>query len=184
MKLAYRCITETSLYVGDILLSTTDDLISKTVRRATQSEFSHARIYIGNGEMIEAVNPKVKEDLLSDVVKKDLYTLVYRLPGLTRQQQQQIVHYARLQEYLKKEYDLSGALTSLPTWQVALATGASGLIAKYDNDKDPEHDFYCSELVAFAYQYAGIEMGWNPSQTTPQDIVTNRKLQYIGHLMY
>jgi len=162
------------LQKGDIILSTTSDSVSKVVKFATNSKYSHARIYIGNSQVIEAIDPVVKKDLIIDVMKGDLYTVVYRYTGLTEMQKLKIVHYADQQQ--GKEYDLSGAVGSSRVGMIASpALTITNLI-------DSESDFYCSELVAFAYKHAGVRLEFFSSATTPKDLAQNKKLEYIGHL--
>ena len=158
----------------DIILSTTPDRLSKIVKYATDSKYSHARVYIGHGEIIEAIDPKVHRQPIIDVMKGDSYTVVYRYPNLTEMQKLKIVQYATLQ--INKEYDLSGAIGTSNAGSLPI------FAAKIHNMINPEVDLYCSELVAFAYKSAGISLGKLPSQTTPKDLATNNNLEYIGHL--
>jgi hypothetical protein len=60
----------------------------------------------------------------------------------------------------------------------------AGVIPKIENYLSPEHDFYCSELVALSYKAAGIKVTtkYDASQTTPADLERSKKLVYIGHL--
>lgn len=171
-----KVITPASLVKGDIILSTTDAFVSKAVKFATNSKYSHARLYIGANNIIEAIDPKVTTEKITDVIKGDKYTAVYRYLGLTAHQQTQIIAYAKKQ--IGKEYDLSGAVGSP---NAALTNGIT-TISKLSNLVSSEHDFYCSELVAFAYKAAGIKLEIAASQTTPKDLARNKKLQYVGHL--
>jgi cell wall-associated NlpC family hydrolase len=162
------------LQKGDIILSTTSEPVSKIVKFTTDSKYSHARVYIGNNKIIEAIDPKVKLDNITEVMVGDLYTVVYRYPNLTEMQKLKIVQYATLQ--INKEYDLSGAIGTSNAGSLPI------FAAKIHNMINPEVDLYCSELVAFAYKSAGISLGKLPSQTTPKDLATNKNLEYIGHL--
>lgn len=149
--MSQKIISTGQLEKGDIILSTTADAVSKIVKYATNSKYSHARVYIGGGKVIEAIDPKVRREKIITVMEEDLYTAVYRYPGLTLMQKIKIVHYASQQ--LEKEYDLSGALGSSRVGMIAApALTITNLI-------DSESDFYCSELVAFAYKNAGVRLG-------------------------
>ena len=48
-------ITSDQLQPGDLLLSTTSEAISATIREVTDSPVSHVAVYIGNGEVIEGI---------------------------------------------------------------------------------------------------------------------------------
>jgi len=162
------------LQKGDIILSTTSDPVSKIVKYTTDSKYSHARVYVGHGDVIEAIDPKVRKAKIIELIKGDLYTVVYRYPKLTMLQELSIVKYAARQ--INKEYDLSGAIGTSNAGSLPI------FAAKIHNMINPEVDLYCSELVAFAYKSAGISLGKLPSQTTPKDLATNNNLEYIGHL--
>lgn len=84
--MSQKIISIGQLQKGDIILSTTSDSVSKVVKFATNSKYSHARIYIGNGDIIEAIDPKVWKEEIAKVMKGDLYTAVYRYPSLTLMQ--------------------------------------------------------------------------------------------------
>lgn len=165
-----KLITISQLQKGDIILSTTSDFVSKVVKIGTHSKFSHARLYIGGGYIIEAIDPFVRREDLSKIIKGDLYTAVYRMDNLSQKQKNNIAIYAENQR--GKEYDLSGAIGSV---------GISPILT-LQNLLFPEADFYCSELVAFAYKKAGVKLEGFSSQTTPKDLAHNGKLKYLGHL--
>ena len=101
----------------------------------------------------------------------DLYTVAYRMKNLSQAQKNLMVVYAKDQVTKKKTYDLSGAFGS-----------ATQSIFSLQNLMYPEADFFCSELVAFAYKSAGIKLEIAASQTTPKDLAHNGLLEYIGHL--
>lgn len=170
-----KALTMGQLQKGDIILSTTSAKVSKMVKLATFSKYSHARIYIGDQNIIEAVEPVVIKRKLTEVLRDDLYAVVYRMPGLTNEQTAKIVHYAKSQQ--GKGYDVSGAIGSS-----GVGVAVAGFIPRISNFITPEYDFYCSELVAFAYKSAGVKLETFSSQTTPEDLAKNKKLNYVGHL--
>ncbi|EPM7998649.1 TPA: YiiX/YebB-like N1pC/P60 family cysteine hydrolase [Vibrio vulnificus] len=170
-----KVITLGQLQKGDVILSTTNEAVSKVVKLATISNYSHARLYVGGEHIIEAIDPEVVKVKLVDVMKGDLYTVVYRYPGLSEAQKNKIMTYARKQ--IGKQYDLSGAIGSSGAGRAAV-----GVLPTMANLISPESDFYCSELVAFSYKKAGVPLEWFSSQTTPKDLANNSKLIYIGHL--
>ncbi|UTV99864.1 hypothetical protein KDW99_01560 [Marinomonas rhizomae] len=170
-----KFISVGQLQVGDIILSTSEGSVSSTVRVGTNSKFSHARIYIGDSEVIEAIDPRVIRDNIIDLIEHDTYTYVYRYPNLSATQKSKIVEYSSNQ--IGKEYDLSGALSSSVTGALLL-----GPLPKLQNLINSEFDFFCSELVAFSYKSAGVPLNYAASQTTPRDLAVNDKLTFIGRL--
>ncbi|MCU8218708.1 hypothetical protein M2H05_09525 [Vibrio vulnificus] len=77
------------------MLSTTNEAVSKVVKLATISNYSHALLYVGGEHIIKAIDPEVVKVKLVDVMKGDLYTVVYRYPGLSEAQKNKIMTYAR-----------------------------------------------------------------------------------------
>ena len=128
----------------DIILSTTTEPISKAVKIGTNSKYSHARLYDRDGFVIEAVDPIVGRPRLATVLIKDMYAAVYRLPKLTIGQAITIMAYATKQR--GKPYDLSGAVGSAKASRLT----AYGRASAISNAINPEEEFYCSELIAYA----------------------------------
>ena len=80
---------------------------------------------------------------------------------------------------INKAYDLSGAIGS------AKASRAHwlGAVAALENTINPEKEFYCSALVAYAYKYVGIRLSDRAySQTTPEALARSTKLKCVGYL--
>lgn len=173
--MAMNVITLGQLQKADVILSTTGESVSKVVRGATDSRFSHARLYKGGQYIIEAIEPVVREEKLFTVLRGDLYAAVYRVDNLTLHQQNNIIAYAVKQR--GKGYDLSGAIGSS-----AAGIAAVGILPTISNLVSPESDFYCSELIALAYKSAGVKLERFSSLTTPKDLTNNDKLKYVGHL--
>ena len=162
---------------ADIILSTTTEPISKAVKIGTNSKYSHARLYDRDGFVIEAVDPIVFRRQLLNLLKNDKYTAVYRLPKLTNGQAITIMAYATRQK--GKPYDLSGAVGSAKASRLT----AYGRASAISNAINPEEEFYCSELIAYAYKWVGIRLSHRAySQTTPESLARSPKLVYVGHL--
>jgi hypothetical protein len=62
-----------------------------------------------------------------------------------------------------------------------LATGAA-LAADAINRINPEGSFFCSELVALAFEDAGASLGSGAASTTPGDLQSAHVLNLIGNL--
>ena len=57
-----------------------------------------------------------------------------------------------------------------------------GIGADLYNRANPEASFYCSELVAIAFQRACVPLGSGAASTTPADISRSHVLNYVGDL--
>ena len=173
-----KLITKKSLLKADIILSTTSDATSLAVKMGTFSAYSHARLVLDTNKVVEAVEPKVRKEVIDTAMKDDKYAAVYRMRiKLTKSQQDTIMNYAVAQ--IGKPYDLSGAIGSAKASRLV----PGGLAAAIENGMDPEKEFYCSELISFAYNAAALKVSKRMlSQTTPEALASSDNLYYIGHL--
>jgi uncharacterized protein YycO len=170
-----------ALQPGDIILSTTEGWGSAAIRELTGGgDASHARLYIGNEMVVEAVWPKgVRGSSLPTVLENDKVAIAVRKPGLSDQERKRIVQYAI--DQTEKEYDTWGAFAQVrlnfngTTWQPDLQNG--------DNER-----VYCSRLLIDAYRSAGSPLLLTePRFDSPNDIVPLQwfgELKYVGHLKY
>jgi hypothetical protein len=162
-----------ALQVGDIILSTTPEFISSAIRRATKSDVSHAILYIGDGEVVEAVASGVVRRPLADAISASYAAVALRDPKLTSGQAAAIRKSAL--GWVGKKYDTFALVDQ----------GIRKVSGKDPEWRDPEA-FFCSELVLQAYADAGEPLTTvAPDQSAPQDVVTvylSKKLEYVGHL--
>lgn len=175
-----RSLDREALEPGDLILSTTRQWSSALVRAATGGgEASHARLYVGLSNVIEAVpEGGVRLVPLTTALENDEVAIAVRRPnGLTREQKDTIVDYAMRQA--GKEYDWWGAFNEIRlefegrTWQP-------------DFEIDDTKRLYCSNLVINAYREAGVTLidGTAPGMS-PNDIVPLQwfgALEYLGHI--
>jgi uncharacterized protein YycO len=66
-----RSVGDGALAMGDILVSTTPALSSAAIRIGAGADVSHARLYIGAGQVVEAVGEGVVLAQLENVVAHD-----------------------------------------------------------------------------------------------------------------
>lgn len=187
-------LTESDLRPADILLSTGDASVSGAIRFGTGSRFSHASLYSGNGEIIEAIGEGVVRQSLDRAMRDDTLVCVYRRIRMSDAQAQQVLRYASSQ--VGKPYDEAGAIGAgvtsgrgimlsvfagvlMPITRVGtvIAIGAD-LINRWN----PERSFFCSELVALAFENAGVPLGSGAASTTPQDVASAHVLNFVGTL--
>lgn len=169
-------IGQKALIAGDILLTTTQSWTAKGIRFVTGSEISHAILYVGNGNVVEAYSKDgVVLRTLAEALSGASLAVAYRVPKATAQQIQSAISFAKNQ--VGKEY--SG-------WTAAVA----GLLSPGTTDLVPgpsNQTFICSELVLAAYQQTGIAITYGlPERSDAGDIARvalKQKLEYVGHLI-
>jgi len=180
---------------GDIILSTTNAPESRLIRFGMGSEISHAGLYLGGGEMAEAVASGVRIARV-EAAQMDNHTTVmvaFRYPGLTPAQQDRIAGFARGQ--VGRRYDYVGIVRQAPFqlaqhWCRALEGSAAERCRRWTGKvflgTSGNDTFFCSELVVAAYQAAGVPLTAEmPSWTSPEDLRElhlSRRLGYVGHL--
>jgi uncharacterized protein YycO len=181
-------LNSSDLKPADILLSTGSAKVSTVIRVGTMSRFSHAALYIGESQVIEAIGVGVVRQSLEDALSDDTLVSVYRRMRMSDQQAQQVIRYAKAQ--VGKPYDYSGAagagITSAPGMVFGMVISpvvvVVGVGADVYNRLNPEAAFFCSELVALAFEKAGASLGAGAPSTTPKDIAVSHVLSYIGDL--
>lgn len=186
-------LNQSDLSTADILLSTGTSGTSRAIRAMSGSRYSHAALYIGNGEIIEAIGAGVVRQDLSRAMADDTLVSVYRRLRMSSAQANMVVRYATSQ--IGKPYDEMGALgggatstgrggviTVFASWIIAPVIGVVLVGADVVNRINPESSFYCSELVALAFDHANVSLGSGAASTTPGDISSAHVLNFIGHL--
>lgn len=177
-----------NLRLADILLSTGGAKVSSVIRGATVSRFSHASLYIGAGQIVEAIGSGVTLQSLRDAMSDDTLVSVYRRLRMSDEQARQVVRYVRQQ--VGKAYDYAGAagggVTSPSGFVLSLFLSPivtfGGIAADLYNRANPDASFYCSELVALAFESAKVPLGSGAASTTPADISRSHVLNYVGDL--
>lgn len=180
------------LEVGDIIATSADTKNSRTIRWATNSPYSHAILYDGYGYGIEALPGP-------GVVKRPIYLSiadtgsckVFRHKFADTVARDRAVSWAALQ--IGRSYDYTGAarvgLQSGSRTRVFHYTTLGFLISLQDvrsaNRSDSGHDetFFCSELIARAYEVAGAPIVNRPAAITgPGHFLVTDRLTVVGWL--
>ena len=159
-----------ALQMADIIVSTTSATVSGVIRAGTGAVVSHAALYAGSGEVIEAIGKGVTDRTIDESLEEDVLAVAYRSPDLPPALALAIIKFASLQ--LGTPYSVAGALLS------------SRKIACRIAGPRPS-SFFCSQLVIESYAKGGRALTALPSQcATPDDIVeiAAHKLRYVGHL--
>lgn len=200
-----RKISEKELQEGDLLFSSTINLQSIGIRIFSVSAVSHVAIYIGQGQVAEAVGGGVQIVSLDDTLAHSDKIFALRLPGLTLHQAEQIRQFAT--QKAGSAYNYMGIVEMLPfmvTKQLCSLNPFSkefrqqcvqGLAeAQLSSPNGSRSTYFCSEFVVAAFENAGhpiaqISAGW----VSPDDLLhmrdgdvatlqPNQSLTYIGHL--
>jgi len=193
-----------ALAPADLIVSTTPATVSRVIRGFTGSAVSHAMLYAGKGQVIEAVADGVVRRPLTQALAEAKLAVGYRAAKLGPGQAQRVV--AEAASLIGRAYDAGGAATggvrSHPfrcvmvmgtatrvlnpiVGGVGAGTGAcaavgSGVLGSAEK-------FYCSELVLEAFDRAGAKIAdVSPGSSTPQhipDAYSKGTLAYLGHLV-
>jgi uncharacterized protein YycO len=193
-----RSIDTRALNKADIIVSTTTARVSSLIRWATDAPVSHASIYTGNNTVIEAVGSGVVETPLEDIINDPETSLAvaFRHPATEPLGwQDRAVNYAGAQ--LGRKYDFLNVVR-----QPDFRNAAENCNVLFDSDRarricratvgpvdllrGADSSFFCSELVARAYEQAGVPLVGNmPAQAvSPADFTLVSTLTYVGHLKY
>jgi hypothetical protein len=186
-----RSIDTSALKMGDIIVSTTNQIPSKLIRFGTNSSVSHARIYIGGGQVVEAVGKGVELVSLEDAIRHDSLAVAFRYPGLSDEQALRIRDYVGQQ--LGKPYDFKFVFVRQPLFQAGAAlcnvlsepekSQCKHWVGKVYLGKSDDTTFVCSNLLAAGFADAGVPLTSSPANwTTPDDITLKTNLEYVGHL--
>lgn len=144
-------LDETVLEPGDILLSSEKSVVSKTVRKFTNSDFSHAMLYVGNGSYIHSDQKGVH----ANNIQRSLFHLQKNIKILRVKKNNCVAkacEFSRTQ--IGKEYALKDAIKT-----------KNPIVNKSANNKQ-----FCSRLVAQAYEYAGLQLVGDSGFCTPQEL--------------
>ncbi|HHQ4925324.1 TPA: YiiX/YebB-like N1pC/P60 family cysteine hydrolase [Aeromonas veronii] len=157
-----RVINKDILEIGDIILTTTTKLDSKAVRLFTNSDISHALIYVAHGSVIDSTSKGVHARNVDKLIYDDecnIYVMRSLTP-LTHEQKTNMGFYLRS----------------------IIGTGYTkvGLIGTVSPIKFKNSDYqFCSRLAARAYEGIGILISDDPSHCTPDNIKNSPQLYSV-----
>jgi len=198
-------LAQDALEPGDIILTSAATLRSLGIRIFTLSSVSHAALYVGDGRIVEALGSGVHERPLDGLLREENVALVLRYPGLTRDQQLEILDYA-LQKTgarfsffgatLHVPFSVTRRVCELPLLPGAVRDRCLRSIGVLSYAAATESQLFCSQLVMQAYQSAGAHITDADARLiTPADILHMREgdvpsvsvrqpLRYMGFLRY
>lgn len=190
---------------GDILLTSVPTLRSAAIQLMTLAPVSHVAVYIGDGEVVEAVMPRVRVRRLDELLAEESVALAFRHPDLDSEQAQKIRAYALQQvgsgfNYLgislHVPFGLIRKVCELPLVPSAVRDACIRTVGSVFHVATSKEQLFCSQLVLQAYRHAGIPItSADPRLITPADILHMREgdvssvaihkpLRQVGHLKY
>ncbi len=154
-----RKLDESALQIGDIILTTTTDLLSKGIRKVTGSDISHALVYVESHSVIDATGDGVHSRNTQRLFWEDQCAVhVLRLAeGLDETQSRRIVNYVRGR--IGTQYSKIEAARSV----LGGATSSS-------------RRQFCSRLVAQAYASAGLDLVADSNYCSPEQLKGSTQL--------
>ena len=148
-------------------------------------------LYAGDGFVIEAVSDGVRKSDLQAIALKDA-TLAICLRRRNMDDAKRAAVIQAASEYIGRPYDSFGAASSGISNQrgMTLALGLLGPLgtvamrALSNRPQSRDNSFFCSELVARAYERAGVRISQlEANQTNPRNLRVSTSLIYVGHLL-
>lgn len=196
-------ISEQDLQAGDILFSSEASVQSLGIRLFSNAAVSHVFLYLGDGEIAEAVGAGVRIRRLDEALKESNLTAAFRRPDLTEENIAALRDFARQQN--GRRYNFLGIVKQVPyslarnacelpvtprrIRRFCLNTMAAVMIPSFGNRR-----FFCSQFVIEAFNRAGKPLTSKlPEWLDPADILHMRegdvatftpkaRLNYVGHL--
>ncbi|MDH2917231.1 MAG: hypothetical protein PXX77_10200 [Gallionella sp.] len=158
-------ISTKDLRPGDILLHYGKwwKIVPLLIRRYTGSPYTHASIYLGNGEIAEATPPRVRKSQVSKAIKSSKHIAVFRSQlGFGNDCTERLITFVNETLKNKARYDIPGA------WKIRnngpmlrhAETVHEKLMEFFETNPAPKDQakdaFFCSAFVVACYCEAGI----------------------------
>jgi len=196
-------IQPSDLRAGDILFSAEGSIRSLGIRVFSNAAVSHSFIYLGNGNIAEAVGSGTRIRPLADALKETNLTVAFRRPDLTDNDIQAIIAFAEekngsgynhLGIALQAPFSIARNACELPVLprqlrRLCLNSAALVLITPFAG-----RGYFCSQFVVESFNRIGKPLTAAPAEwVNPSDLLHMRegdvqsvrahaKLQYVGHL--
>lgn len=158
-----RRLNEATLQIGDIILTTTTEKVSKAIRVATESDISHAMIYVEMHSIIDATADGVQARNTQRLIFDDKCAVyVLRLcGGLSAADAQEICNFARGQ--VGTQYSIKEAVRT----------------AMWGTPRTKTRKQFCSRLAAQAYASVGIQLVDDPDYCAPVELKNSALLREV-----
>lgn len=151
-----------ALQKGDVLLTTSPDIVSTLVRKVTGGKVSHAMICVAPGSAIDATLEGVHARNIEKLVYPE-QCAIYALRAkraLNGWQIDSVIQ--RVRSQVGQVYSIGQAALSVVKPAIPLSDAQ-----------------FCSRLVATAFDLCGVHLVENPSYCTPADILASPQLALV-----
>ena len=105
-------ISVDTLMPGDIILSSASGVTSIGIRALTLSPVSHASVYLGNGELAEAVGSGVRRRSMATFLEEESTVVAFRYPGVGTEHMQKMLRF--VESHVGKKYNYMGIVLQAP----------------------------------------------------------------------
>jgi hypothetical protein len=194
-----------ALRPGDIILSSAEGMSSLGIRVVTLSPVSHASLFMGEGQIAEAVTQGVRRRSVQNLVAEEMAVVAFRHPLFAPE------HLPRMQAFVDEtvgqRYNFVGVMLQAPfsverrlcelplTPSLARDICLQG-VGAVQLGLGRSDRFFCSQFVLEAYRRAGLPLtDADPRLLGPADLLrmregdvpsvrSNHSLQYVGHLKF
>ena len=198
-------VKSAALLPGDILLTSVATVNSFGIRLGTFSPVSHAVLYLGDGQVAEAVGTGVRARSLDDLVAEEQMVVAFRVPGIDAEHIERLrewalsqvgVRYNTVGVVLDAPFVLNRRVCELPLIPSAVSRFCVTGMAMVQLGASRDDRFFCSQFVLEAYNQAGLPITTaDPRWVSPADLLHMREgdvpsiaatqpLRYVGHLKY
>ncbi len=180
-----------ALATGDLIVSTTTQAPSIAIRRIG-SPVSHAMLYIGGGQVVEAIGEGVVLRTLEQALSDSFVGVAFRHPKLTPQQALAVRDFVGRKLGSQYDYDLIAAHAKFQLGRMVCDSlpeeyrdACMSRVGPVDLGRGTDERFICSSLVAEAFEHAGAPLLPVPARgATPGDLALSTRLVYLGHVKY
>ena len=194
-----------ALQAGDILLTSIATLNSLGIRVGSLAPVSHAVLYLGDGQVAEAVGSGVRARGIDAVLAEEDMVVAFRVPGLGAEHAERIrawalskvgARYNTTGVLLQAPFVLNRRLCELPGVPSAISAFCISGLATVQLGASRNDQFFCSQYVLEAYRQGGLPISAaDPRWVSPADLLHMREgdvpsiaatqpLRYVGHLKY
>ena len=190
---------------GDIILSAANGVTSVGIRLVTLAPVSHASLYVGGGEVAEAVGEGIRRRGMDLFLAEEATAVAFRHPAVNEE------HVQRMQDFVAanvgRKYNLVGVmlqapfaidrkLCELPLTPTLVRDFCVQGVGAVQLGLGRSDRFFCSQFVLEAYRRAGLPLTEaDPRLLSPADLLHMREgdvpsvrslqtLQYVGHLKF
>lgn len=192
-----------ALAPGDILLSAANGVTSVGIRLLTLSVVSHASLYVGEGQVAEAVGDGIRRRRVPELLEEEATVVAFRHPGVRGEHvghMQAFVAETVGQKYnyvgvlLHAPFSIERRLCELPLTPSVVRDFCLQGVGAIQLGLGRSDRFFCSQFVLEAYRRAGLPLTTaDPRLLSPADLLHMREgdvpsvhshqaLLYVGHL--